>query len=210
MVLMKVFPTRINLIRTKRTLKQAESGLGILERKRDVLIRELRHFEYDAKKLREEVTSALVEAFRDFREANVMVGSETVANIALATSLEAYFVLDHRSIMGVTVPIARFQKDKDVKPEYGFGETSALLDRAFREFYDLLGLITQLAEIEGALFQISNEIKKTQKRVNALKYISIPMYRETVKSIELTLEEREREEFVRTKIAKRMILERSI
>jgi V/A-type H+-transporting ATPase subunit D len=210
MALMKVFPTRINLIRTRKTLKQAESGLGILERKRDVLIRELRHFKYDAKKLREEVTSALVKAFRDFREANVMVGSETVANVALATSLKAYFVLDHRSIMGVTVPIARFQKDRDVKPEYGFGETSASLDRAFREFYELLDLIAQLAEIEGALFQISYEIKKTQRRVNALKYISIPMYRETVKNIELTLEEREREEFVRTKMAKRMILERSV
>jgi V/A-type H+-transporting ATPase subunit D len=210
MALRKVFPTRINLIRTKKTLKLAESGLGILERKRDVLIRESRRFEYDARKLREKVTSALAEAFRSFREANATMGSETVANIALATSSKANFVLDHRSIMGVTVPIARFQKDKEAKPDYGFGGTRVSLDRAFREFYDLLDLIAQLAEIEGALFQISNEIQKTQKRVNALKYVSIPTYSETVKLIELVLEEREREEFVRTKIAKRMTLEKSI
>jgi V/A-type H+-transporting ATPase subunit D len=205
MAVMKIHPTRINLIRTKKILKIAESGHDVLEKKRDVLIRELRHFAYDAKKLREEITSALVMAFQSLRDAKIMMGPETVENIALASSSKVGVVLDHRSIMGVTVPIVKFQKEKDVKPDYGFADTSASLDRAFKVFYNLLDFIVQLAETEGIIFQIANDIQKTQKRVNALEHVFIPMYSETVEHIDFVLEEKEREEFVRMKMAKKTI-----
>jgi V/A-type H+-transporting ATPase subunit D len=202
---MKILPTRINLIRTKKTLKQSKSGLELLERKRDVLIRELRHFIYDAKKLREEVNFVLAGAFQSLTESKVMMGSETVENVTLAVSLKENFILDHRSIMGVPVPIIKLQMEKDVKPDYGFAETSISLDKAFKEFANVLENIAQLAELEGAAFKIAADIQKTQKRVNALKHMFIPLYTEAVKYIELVLEEREREEFIRMKTAKKMI-----
>jgi V/A-type H+-transporting ATPase subunit D len=205
MAITKIHPTRINLIRTNKTLNLAKSGHDVLERKRDVLMRELRRFAYDARKLREELTLALAKPLQSLREANVMMGSETVENVALASSVKAIFVLDHRSIMGVPVPIVKFQKEEDVKPDYGFADTSASLDRVFKDFYNVLGLIAQLAEIEGAVFQIASDVQRTQKRVNALEYVFIPMYSETVKHIELVLEEKEREEFVRMKTAKKII-----
>ncbi len=210
MAVMKIHPTRINLIRTKKTLKLAKSGHDVLERKRDVLMRELRRFTYDARKLREELTLALARALQSLREANVMMGSETVEKVALASSVKANFVLDHRSIMGVPVPIVKFQKEEDVKPDYGFADTSASLDRAFKDFYNVLELIAQLAEFEGAVFQIADDVQRTQKRVNALEYVFIPMYTETVKHIELVLEEKEREEFVRMKMAKKMISRKKV
>jgi V/A-type H+-transporting ATPase subunit D len=206
----KIRPTRINLIRTKKTLKQSKSGLELLERKRDVLIRELRHFIYDAKKLREQVNSVLAKAFQSLTESKVMMGSETVENVALAFSLKENFVLDHRSIMGVPVPIVKFQMGKGVKPDYGFAETSISLDKAFKEFSNVLENIAQLAELEGAAFKIAADIQKTQKRVNALKHVFIPLYTDAVKYIELVLEEREREEFIRMKTAKKMISKKKI
>jgi V/A-type H+-transporting ATPase subunit D len=193
------------LIKTKKTLKQSKSGLELLERKRDVLMRELRHFAYDAKKLREEVNEALARAFQNLVESKVIMGSENVVNVALAFSLKENFVLDHRSIMGVTVPIIKMQTDEDAKPEYGFDDTSVLLDSAFNEFSNVLELIAQLAELEGAVFNIANDIQKTQKRVNALKHVFIPKYTEIVKRIELVLEEKDREEFIRLKTAKKLI-----
>lgn len=208
MAVIKVHPTRINLIRTKKTLKMAESGYDVLEKKRDVLIRELRHFVYDAKKLREEIIPALTIAFQSLRDAKVMMGPETVENIALSCSFKENILLDQRSIMGVTVPIVKFQKEKDVKPDYGFADTSASLDRAFKAFYNILELIVHLAETEGIVFQIANDVEKTQKRVNALEFVFIPRYMETVKHIELVLEEKEREEFVRMKMAKKIVLKR--
>jgi len=205
MVIMKIRPTRINLIRTKKTLKLSKSGLDVLEKKRDVLMRELRHFTYDAKKLREEVTLVLARAFQSLIESKVLMGSETVENVALAFSSKANFVLDHRSIMGVPVPIVNFQMEKDAKPDYGFADTSASLDKAFKDFFNVLESIAQLAEIEGAIFKLADDVQKTQKRVNGLKHVFIPRYRETVKYIELVLEEKDREEFVRMKTAKKMI-----
>jgi len=205
MVVTKIRPTRINLIRTKKTLKLSKSGLDVLERKRNVLMRELRHFIYDARKLREEVTLVLARAFQSLIESKVLMGSETVENVALAFSSKANFVLDHRSIMGVLVPVVDFQMEKDVKPDYGFADTSISLDKAFKDFSNVLEPIAQLAELEGAAFKLANDVQKTQKRVNALKHVFIPMYSETVKYIELVLEEKEREEFIRMKTAKKMI-----
>jgi V/A-type H+/Na+-transporting ATPase subunit D len=210
MSLENVSPTRINLIQTKKTLSLAESGRDILERKRDILLRELRHNVYDAERTRESLTEALTAAYQSLMEANLAKGSETVESVALGSSYEADFLLDFRSIMGVTVPIVEFQSESDVKPDYGFANTSAELDKAFRQFYAMLELVAELARAEGVAFQIANDVRKTQRRVNALNYVLIPMYRGTVKRIELVLEEKEREEFVRTKRIKGLIKERKL
>ncbi len=208
MSLENVSPTRINLTQTRKTLSLAESGRDILERKRDILLRELRNSIYDAERAREELTEALKKAYMSLRAANVVSGSETVANVAMGSSYEADFLMDYRSIMGVTVPIVQFLNEADAKPDYGFANTSGELDSAFKQFYGSLELLADLARAEGTTFQIANDVRKTQRRVNALNQVLIPAYRQTVKRIELVLEEKDREEFVRTKRTKGMIKER--
>jgi V/A-type H+-transporting ATPase subunit D len=203
-----VSPTRINLIQTKKTLSLAESGREVLERKRDILLRELRNSIYEAERTREELLAALAKAYQSLREANMAKGSESVASVSLGSSTEANYLFDYKSIMGVTVPSVEFQGETDVKPDYGFASTSVELDRAFKQFYSVLELIADLARAEGTTFQIANDVRRTQRRVNALNYVLIPRYRKTAKWIELVLEEKDREEFVRTKIIKRVIKER--
>jgi len=208
MSLENVSPTRINLIRTKKTLSLAESGRDVLERKRDILLRELRNSIYEAEKAREELLKALAKAYQSLKEANMAKGSETVANVALGSSYEAGFLLGFKSIMGVSVPNVDFQIETDAKPDYGFANTSAELDKAFKQFYGVLELIADLARAEGTTFQIAYDVGRTQRRVNALNYVLIPMYRNITKKIALVLEEKDREEFVRTKRIKHMIRER--
>lgn len=203
-----ISPTRINLIRTKKTLNLAESGREVLERKRDILLRELRNSIYDAEKARTELVEALTIAYQSLKEANIAKGSETIANVALGSSYVADYIIDYKSIMGVTVPAVDFKSESDQKPDYGFANTSAELDKAFKQFYSVLDLIAELARAEGTTFQIANDVKRTQRRVNALNYVLIPRYKGIVKSIEQVLEEKDREEFVRTKQIKRMIKER--
>lgn len=202
-----ISPTRINLIQTKKTLSLAESGRDILERKRDILLRELRNSVYDAEKARENLTDVLAKAYKSLKEAQLAKGPEAVANVALGSSFEADFLVDFRSIMGVAVPIVEFQSEENAKPDYGFANTSAELDRAFKLFYGVLELIASLAGAEGTVFQIANDVRKTQRRVNALNHVLIPMYHNTVKRIDMVLEEKDREEFVRTKRIKHMIKE---
>jgi V/A-type H+/Na+-transporting ATPase subunit D len=203
-----ISPTRINLIRTKKTLSLAESGRAVLERKRDILLRELRNSIYEAEKAREDLLEALAKAYQSLKQANMAKGSETVANVALGSSHEPDFLLDFRSIMGVSIPDVKFQSETDAKPDYGFANTSAELDKAFKQFYSVLELIADLARAEGTTFQIANDVGRTQRRVNALNYVLIPMYRNLTKKIALVLEEKDREEFVRTKRIKHMIRER--
>jgi V/A-type H+-transporting ATPase subunit D len=147
----------------------------------------------------------LVKAYSSLKEANMAKGSEAIANTALTSSHQAEYLIDYRSIMGVTVPIVNFQATPDLKPDYGFANTSAELDKAFKQFYRVLELLAHLAKAEGTTFQIANDVRRTQRRVNALNYVLIPRYRSTAKRIEQVLEEKDREEFVRTKKIKGMI-----
>jgi V/A-type H+/Na+-transporting ATPase subunit D len=202
-----VSPTRINLIQTKKTLQLAESGREVLERKRDILLRELRNSIYDAEHARGELVAALLKAYQSLTEANIAKGSETIASVALGSTAQANYLVDNRSIMGVTVPAVEFQGESDAKPDYGFASTSADLDKAFKQFHKVLELLADVARAEGTTFQIANDVKRTQRRVNALNHVLIPRYRNTAKWIEQVLEEKDREEFVRTKIIKRVIKE---
>jgi V/A-type H+-transporting ATPase subunit D len=200
-----ISPTRINLIQTKKTLSLAESGREVLERKRDILLRELRSSVYDAERTRVDLLEILSQAYSSLKEANMAKGSEAIANVALTSNHASEFLVDYRSIMGVIVPVVTFQAESDLKPDYGFANTSAELDRAFKQFYRVLELLAHLAKAEGTTFQIANDVSRTQRRVNALNHVLIPRYRNTAKWIELVLEEKEREEFVRTKRIKTMI-----
>jgi V/A-type H+/Na+-transporting ATPase subunit D len=202
-----ISPTRINLIQTKKTLNLAESGREVLERKRDILLRELRNSIYEAEKVRFELEEFLASAYQSLKEANITKGSETIANVALGSSYQADYLIDYKSIMGVTVPVVDFKSESDQKPDYGFANTSADLDKAFKQFFKALELIAELARAEGTTFQIANDVKRTQRRVNALNHVLIPRYKGILKSIEQVLEEKDREEFVRTKQIKRMIKE---
>jgi V/A-type H+-transporting ATPase subunit D len=210
MSLENISPTRINLIQAKKTLRLAESGREVLERKRDILLRELRNSLYDAERTRGDLTDALSRAYHSLKLANIAKGSETVVNVASGSSYDADFLLDFRSIMGVTVPIVKFQSESDVKPDYGFANTSAELDKTFKQFYKLLEILADLARAEGTTFQIANDVRRTQRRVNALNHVLIPRYRNITKKIELVLEEKDREEFVRTKRIKHMIKEHEV
>ncbi len=58
--------------------------------------------------------------------------------------------------------------------------------------------------IENAAYRLASNIKKTQKRANALQNITIPMYENLVYTISNALEEKEREEFTRLKVIKQM------
>jgi V/A-type H+/Na+-transporting ATPase subunit D len=200
-----ISPTRINLIQTKKTLNLAESGREVLERKRDILLRELRNSIFEAQKVRSELEETLASAYQSLDEANISRGSETIANVAQGSSYQADYLIDYKSIMGVIVPIVDFKSESDQKPDYGFANTNADLDKAFKKFFNALELIAELARAEGTTFQIANDVKRTQRRVNALNHVLIPRYKGLVKLIEQVLEEKDREEFVRTKQIKRMI-----
>ena len=86
---------------------------------------------------------------------------------------------------------------------YGFNGTSSALDEASVKFNEVKVMTVKLTEIENAVYRLAMNIKKTQKRANALENITIPLYDKLSKDIQNALEEKEREEHTRLKIIKR-------
>jgi len=119
------------------------------------------------------------------------------------------FSIDYRSIMGVSIPRVKLKGERP-QPDYGFLGTNIYLDSAFKRLYESLDLICELAELEESVRRIADAVENTQRRINALKHIHIPRYRQIIKNMEMMLEEREREEFVRMKKIKSVLMRRRV
>lgn len=103
--------------------------------------------------------------------------------------------------MGVEIPVVR-AKGFSGRPTYGFSNTTSALDEAYLRFNEVKMLTVKLTEIENSVYRLAMNIKKTQKRANALENITIPLYETLVKEIANSLEEKDREEHSRLKVIK--------
>jgi V/A-type H+-transporting ATPase subunit D len=195
---MNVPPTRSNLLRIKRELELAREGYEILDKKQEVLTTELMHLAHDAETLQRQVWDLLATAYHALEDARLTMGQERVEWAALAVNKTVEVEIKSRGIMGVPVPTVEAHGEPPKMP-YSLGDTMATLDEASASFHEVLDQIPELAEVMTSVWRLARELRKTQRRVNALQHIFIPDYEETVDFIESALEEREREETFRLK-----------
>lgn len=198
MARLQVAPTRSNLLTMRENLELAREGFEILDRKREVLTTELVAVAGDASRLQERVRGMLSEAYRALEGAQLSMGREHLEWAALSVDETVEVELRPHSIMGVVLPVLTAHGAPPEIP-YGLGDTSVLLDEVVTDFRQVLGLVPQLAEIMTTVWKLARELQKTRRRVNALQYVFIPQYEETIAYIESALEEREREEIFRLK-----------
>lgn len=196
-------PTKSNLIIAKNTLKLSRTGYELLDRKRNILIREMMTLIDTAKSIQSEISETFSNAYDALQRANIELGITNVERIGYAAPIENGITVKMRSVMGVSIPIVNLGEDADENtPIYGFANTTATLDEAYRKFKEVKRLTSRLAQIENSVYRLADSIKRTQKRANALKNITIPRYEEETKNIQNALEEKDREEFSRLKIIK--------
>lgn len=193
-----VAPTRSNLIRVKKDLRFAREGYEILDRKREVLTAELVRVAHEAEVLQKEVWDLLALAYAALQRARLTLGSDRVEWAALAANKTVDVHLKYRGIMGVAIPVI----EATGAPHsllYSPGDTNAALDEASVGFREVLLRVPQLSMLVTTVWRLAGELRKTQRRVNALQHIFIPNYEATVAFIVSSLEEREREETFRLK-----------
>ncbi len=195
-------PTKSNLISAQVSLELSRKAYELLDRKRNVLIREMMNRIDKANDIQERMGTTFALAYQALQMANITMGISTVEDIALSIPEETDFDILLKSVMGVEIPKVRFRKE-DPKPHYSFYHTNNAMDVALLNFHNVKYLLFELAEIEVSVYKLANEVKKTQKRTNALQNIQIPRYRELVKFIQDALEEKEREDFFRLKMVKK-------
>ncbi|MBO5488161.1 MAG: V-type ATP synthase subunit D, partial [Eubacterium sp.] len=151
----------------------------------------------------EEIDTTFTNAYRALQKANIQMGIHEVEQVSLAVPVENSIRIKRRSVMGTEIPKVEYEK-KEQKPAYSFYHTRMSLDEACEQFEKVKELTIRLAEIENSAYRLAYNIKKTQKRANALQNITIPKYENLAKEIQEYLEEKEREEFTRLKVIKKM------
>ena len=191
----QVFPTKGNLINTKKSLDLAKVGFELLDRKRNIIVREMMLLIDRAADIQSKIDTCYAEAYQALQRANVAHG--ICEDIAQSVPVENGLSLSSRSVMGVEIPLVSLDAEP-VELSYGFMDTSALVD----EFDQVKKLTAELAEVENSVYRLATAVNKTQKRANALKNIILPRLTSTVKYIPDSLEEKEREDFSRLKVIK--------
>jgi V/A-type H+/Na+-transporting ATPase subunit D len=195
MAKLNVAPTKSSLLTLKRQRAFAEEGYDLLEQKRQILVFELMSRLERARAAEQAVAEAAGQAFAAVREAVLDMGVAALDRAVLAVRMDHRVDVTDQHMMGLRAP----RVTVDVQPpiaQFGVGGTSAHADVALRRFVDLLPRLAELAELETAVLRLARELRKTQRRCNALSKIFIPNYRETIDYITGSLEEREREAFV--------------
>ena len=194
-----VTPTKGSLMAIQKSLSLSTLGFELLDRKRNILIREMMLLIDKVKSLRGEISSTYREAYEALQEANVTLGM--VQETAMAVPVDDGVTITYRSVMGVEIPNVRLA-ESEIRMCYGLDRTNSRLDYAYVCFQKAKRVTALLAEVENSVYRLANAIRKTQRRANALENIVIPRYEETAKFITDALEEKEREEFSRLKVIK--------
>ena len=197
------FPTKGNLMLAKNSLALAHQGYDLMDKKRNILLKELMSLIDEAKDIQEEIDQTFTKAYACLQRANIEHGISKVRELAFTGPIEDSIRIQTRSIMGTEIPHVKYDaKQNDLT--YSFSTTRESIDIAREAFREVKDLTIKLSMVENAAYRLATNIKKTQKRANALKNITIPMYSNLVYTISNALEEKEREEFTRLKVIKRM------
>lgn len=192
-------PTKGNLMANKKSLTLARTGYELLDKKRNILVREMMTLIDRASEIQDKIDITYSKAYLALQKANIAMGF--IDDIARSVPEEDTLKLSYRSVMGVEIPIVTID---ETEPElfYGLQMTNPAIDEAYASFREVKWLTAELAEVENSVYRLADAIKKTQKRANALKNIMIPRFEEAVKFISDALEEKDREEFSRLKVIK--------
>ncbi|MDR1766426.1 MAG: V-type ATP synthase subunit D [Lachnospiraceae bacterium] len=202
----QLFPTKGNLMIAKNSLALARQGYGLMDKKRNILIHELMGLIDQAKSIQSQIDATFSSAYAALQKANIELGIHYVGEISSSVPIEDGIEIKSRSIMGTEIPLVRYEPTP-LSLTYAYYNTRESLDLARSQFEKVKQLTIRLSMVENAAYQLANSIRKTQKRANALKNITIPTYEAITKGISDSLEEKEREEFTRLKVIKRTKLE---
>ena len=206
MAILKVNPTRVNLLSLKSKLKTANKGHKLLKDKRDGLIQRFMAIIKETQELRERVDEKLSTAFRSYVRASSMVNKKMLDTAFLVPATRVTMKVSTDSVMAVSVP--NFEIDKEGNGfSYGLLETQGDMDKAIRELNNVFEDLIELAEKEKTIENLAEEIEKTRRRTNALEHVMIPNLKETISYINLRLEEQQRDAVVSSMRVKEMITE---
>lgn len=193
---LNVNPTRMELTKLKKRLTTATRGHKLLKDKQDELMRRFIDLIKQNNQLRKNVEDELSISLKDFVMARALMCSEFLEEAVAYPKEKISVEVSKKNIMSVNVPVMNFKRELEGEEgsifPYGFANTSSELDAAIEKLYNILPKLLNLAEVEKSCQLMADEIKKTRRRVNALEYMTIPQLKDTIRYIQMKLDENER------------------
>ncbi|MDR1788634.1 MAG: V-type ATP synthase subunit D [Treponema sp.] len=198
----QIAPTKSNLLRVKERLHTALEGYDLLEQKREILVMELMSKVEQVKMLEHDIDAELSRAYPALKRMLVVVGRERARK--LAGNIRYRFDVQEKQITsaGLTLPGLEV-KLPQAQLKYSPAASYAECDETVQAFFALLKVLTELATVRTIAWRLARELRKTQRRVNALEKMVIPTAKETKAYIESSLEERDRDAFFTSKLLKK-------
>ena len=213
MARLNVNPTRMVLTSLKKRLKVAVKGHKMLKDKRDELMKRFLELARENKTLREQVEANIGDIYSNFVIASAIMSSEVLEEALMYPKQGVSIEVGRKNVMSVDVPVFDFKTTTDdtanIYP-YGFANTSAELDNAIENLSNIFPELLKLAAVEKEVQLLAAEIEKTRRRVNALEYVMIPQFQETINYIQMNLDENERGNQTRLMKVKDMMVKAAI
>ncbi len=213
MARLNVNPTRMVLTSLKKRLKVAVKGHKMLKDKRDELMKRFLELARENKTVREQVEAQLSDVYSNFIIASAVMSSEVLNEALMYPKQGVSIEVGKKNVMSVDVPVFDFTTTTDdtsnIYP-YGFANTSGELDSAIENLSEIFPTMLKLAALEKEVQLLAAEIEKTRRRVNALEYVMIPQFQETIKYIQMKLDENERGNQTRLMKVKDMMVQEAI
>ena len=196
--LLKVPPTKSTLIDLRRQVAFLQAGYELLERKRELLTRLVYERIADYREIRKEAHNVLTDAYQWLGITHLRMGSRMLEQVGVGLPPALSVRILPRSSLGVEYPSVTTEK-LPLEP-VSLLWTDMTFDQTRHRMAKLVEVLAKLGEAETALRRLLAEQRKTQKRVNALRYNVIPRYRDTLRFITAVLEEEERNTLFQIKI----------
>lgn len=197
-----VAPTKSNLLRVKERLATAEEGYDLLDQKREILVMELMHTVERVKILERDLNERTASAYPALKRMLITVGRDKADRLSRSIRYRYELQEKRMNIAGMDLPSLEVRLP-EAELKYTPANSFAECDETVLEFFALLKILTEMAAVRTVAWRLAREVRKTQRRVNALEKLVIPAARETKAYIEASLEERERESFFSSKLLKR-------
>ena len=213
MARLNVNPTRMVLTSLKKRLKVAVKGHKMLKDKRDELMKRFLELARENKAIRAQVDEQLSNVYSNFTIASAVMSSEVLDEALMYPKQGVSIEVGNKNVMSVNVPVFDFttttDDDSNIYP-YGFANTSGELDSAIKNLSEIFPSMLRLAALEKEVQLLAAEIEKTRRRVNSLEYVMIPQFEETIKYIQMKLDENERGNQTRLMKVKDMMIQDAI
>lgn len=206
--LIKVRPTKIELIKLRRRLSLASKIQKIIKDRLSILILEFLQIARETVETKRKLLDEFAEAYKALSIAAGYHGYIALEKELLATERDLEIVTGSRNIAGARVPSFELKETEAAIREYNLVDTSSWLDQAAQLFEKCLKAIIELAELQSSLELLGREINRTKRIANALEYLIIPSLQTTIRFLYMKFEERDREEKSRLKRVKVLLEQR--